>query len=252
MSDGDVITYPVTPDLPHALGRNVNHDPAHRNFALPQVDTLPSTSFRHRRYGACVNQGQIGQCVIGATAHVFNCHPFRASFSARKLPCFTSAWLLPRYEEVTAADPYQGAYPPDDTGTDAESSMKVAQSHGEVVGYDWAFGALHGLATLPQAPLMQGTVWTDRMFECDSDGRVHYQGEPEVGGHETVVLGYEIRSKVTQSQNRVWCLNDWSTPEQRWGYAFSSSGIGNYFYLTLDEWEALIANNGDLVRPRVA
>lgn len=252
MADGDRIVYPIPEDAPHRLGRNVNHDPQNRAFSIVAPTALPTTSFRHRRYGECVYQDGIGECVIGATAHIFNTHPFRASFAARKLPTFKTPWLEPRYREVTAADPYPGAWPAQDTGTDAVSSMKVAQAHGEVVGYEWAFGAEHGLSTLPVAPLMQGTVWTDRMFYPDSDGRVHYEGEPEVGGHETVVIGYEVRSKLTIGRNRVWCLNDWATPESHWGVGFSANAIGNYFWLTVDEWTALIDGaNGDLVRPRV-
>lgn len=248
MADGDLIILPVTSD-PHPLGRNVNHDPQNRSYAIVTPEPLPTTSFRHRRYGTCVNQGGIGMCVIGATAHIFNCHPFRANFAARKIPCYTTAWLEPRYELVTRADPYQGEYPPTDTGTDAVSSLKVAQGRSEIVGYEWAFGSQHGLSSLVQAPLMQGTEWTDRMFTPDSDGRVHYQGEAAVGGHETVVLGYEVRSKLTRDNDRVWCLNDWGTLARPWG---SGSGVGNYFYLTFKEWTDLIDNHtGDLARPKV-
>lgn len=251
MADGDVVRLAPAPGRPHPLGRNINHDPQSRNYAVtaPAELVLPTTDFRHRRYGACVDQDGIGECVVGAMAHIFNMHPNRAHFGT---PCFKTAWLEPTYHEVTGMDPYPGQYPPDDTGTDANSALKWARDRGLIPAWEWAFGSAQGLASLPAAPFMQGTVWTDDMFHPDADGRVHPTGG-EAGGHETVVCGYERRSKLTRDDDRVWCLNDWGTPAQPWGVCFGTNCVGNYFYLTLPDWLDLIDNRkGDLARPRWA
>lgn len=252
MADGDVVQLPVRDDLPYKLGRNVNHDPQSRNFAITAPEPLPTEDFRHRRYGACVDQDGIGMCVPGTLAHILNTHPYRAHFTALKKACIKTPWLEPSYTAITAMDPYPGGWPQEDTGTDANSALKWAKSQGFITGHEWAFGAQHGLSTLREAPLMQGIDWTDRMYTPDGDGRVHYQGEPPVGGHETVVLGYEVVSKLTRDNDRVWCLNDWGTPQSSWGICFGTNCVGNYFYFTFKEWVDLIdGHNGDLARPNL-
>jgi hypothetical protein len=143
------------------------------------------------------------------------------------------------YSEATSKDPFQGQYPPTDTGSDGLTVCKVLQSRGYITSYEWAFGFQHGLSVISQYAMMQGTEWTNAMFHPEADGRVHPEGSV-AGGHEYVWVGVEIVSKLDSTQNRSWFLNSWG----------NSFGVNGYFYMTWPDHEALLARNGDLGCPR--
>lgn len=236
MADGDLVQLPWPDDAPHPLGRSIRHDPASRNFPAPRR-AVPTKDKRHRVYGAKLDQDGIGACTGFTAAHCLNAEPARAF--VRPEPTLTNAHAFDFYRGGSRLDPWPGAWEPEDTGSSGLAVCQHLRNIGRIPRYEWAFGFQHGLEVISYATLMQGTWWPEGMFHPDADGRVRPTG-PDAGGHEYLWVGIEIRSKLTPSQNRSWFLNSWG----RWG----KYGSG-FFYLTWDDHEALLARQGDLIRP---
>lgn len=231
MSDGDYIQIPFQP----GLGRHIAHDPRNRMFQAQRTATVPATNVRHRHFGAKLNQGNIGACTGFAGANCINTMPIRGSI--RPKPTMTNDNALAFYRGATSRDPFPGAYPPDDSGSSGLYVCQEMQAEGLITSYEWAFGFQHGLEAIGLSPLMQGTYWTEDMFNPEADGRVRPTGQ-DAGGHEYTWVGIEYRSSRQPSTNRSWFLNSWGL----WG----KSG---YFYMTWDDHEALLNRDGDLIRP---
>jgi hypothetical protein len=231
MADGDIIRIPFED---HRLGRHVHHDPRNREHAIARTVALPQ-DVRWRRRGAKLNQGNVGACTAFTGAHAMNTEPVRAAVHRRTL---TDADALDIYSKATVRDAIDGQYPPDDTGSTGLAVCQELQARGLITSYEWAFGHEAGVAALAHGPLMQGTYWTEQMFWPDPDGRVRPTGS-DAGGHEYLWLGLEIVSRLMPSKNRSWFFNSW-------GPTYGKSG---YFYMTWEDHAALLARDGDLIRP---
>lgn len=238
MSDGDVIRIPFDPSVYHPLGRHIQHDPRNRMFAAPVSEMIPEKDFRWRHYGMKLNQGNVGACTGFAGANAMNTMPYRRALAKRHT--FVNEDGLAFYVGATNRDPYEGSYPPHDTGSSGLAVCQELQAQRIITGYNWSFGFNHGLGSLVNGPLMQGTYWTEQMFYPDNDGRVKPIG-PDAGGHEYVWVGIEYRSKRQASQNRSWFLNSWGL----WGPKMG------YFYMTWEDHMNLLARDGDLIQPVV-
>jgi hypothetical protein len=230
MADGQIEFLPW--EGPYPLGRHIRHDVRSRAFAAPR-GAEPTRDKRHRTYGAKIDQGNLGCCVPTTGAHAMNSVPLRATVAPA--PTYKIDTVHNWYRAVTAIDPFPGAWEPDDTGSSGLALGQVLKDKGLISRYEWAFGFQHGLSVIPQQPLLQGTYWTDGMFYPDADGRVRPTGG-DAGGHEYLWVGVELRSKLTRADNRSWFLNSWAN----WG-------LGQFFYMTWDDHEALLARDGDLV-----
>jgi hypothetical protein len=136
------------------------------------------------------------------------------------------------YARATALDPFPGTYPPEDTGSDGLSVCKAAKELGLIDSYAWAFGQEHALDALQLAPVLVGIPWHNSMFRPDKKGYVHPDGNI-VGGHEFVLFGDNCKGKLT-------FLNSWGTD---WG-------VKGRFYMTYDDFGALLADQGDVAVPQ--
>lgn len=136
------------------------------------------------------------------------------------------------YSAATLLDPWEGSYPPDDTGSSGLAVAQAVKNLGYISGYRWAFGINHVLASLTLGPVLMGSVWHNDMFWPDEEGFVHATGD-EVGGHEYLLNGINLRDKY------VWALNSWS---DIWG----SKGR---FKMSFDTLDALLKAEGDVVVP---
>lgn len=245
MSDGLVQHIPwETPDPEHmSLGRSIRHDPASRGFALPRGTV--TGDIRHRNYGRKLYQDGIGACTCFTAAHAVNSSPLRQLRKPAKTLTATNAFELYRF--ASANDPWPGAWEPDDTGSSGLAACKALINAGYATGYQWAFGYDHGLASLPDGPLMQGTWWTEDMFTPDSTGRVRPTGR-DSGGHEYLWIGseeYGRRPTGGSRRRRSWFLNSWQESSRRqWGE-------NGYFWMDEDDHRALLERDGDLVRPTI-
>ncbi len=96
---------------------------------------------------------------------------------------------------------------PDQEGTYDRALMKVLVGLGRVERYLWA-ATPHEMQrwVLDVGPLLVGTAWHEAMFEVDTAGFVHPEGDV-VGGHEYLVRGYSLvrdAYRCVQSWGRGW------------------------------------------------
>jgi hypothetical protein len=215
----------MTTPIEYGLGRKVNHDPRSRNFPAPRAtDRKP---VMHRRWGQVLDQGSLGSCTGNAMAQALNMRPLHTP-GTRFLKEEDAVAL---YQRATQLDPFPGAFPPDDTGSDGLSVCKAAAEKGLIKSYQWAFGFDHALDALQNGPVLVGLPWHNSMFTPDSDGYLHPDGN-KVGGHETVLFGDDCRDTLT-------VLNSWG---KNWG----RSGRYKLSYATFKE---LLADQGDVAVP---
>jgi hypothetical protein len=238
MADGDQIVIPVDPAIiPDGLGlgRNVFHDPRSRAFAVSVPMGIEIRSVRHDVVKTTLNQGNIGACTR-----------FSLQMALMTRPLWNGLWNFTNedgwrgYARQTQIDPFPGTftYPPpggQDTGSDGNSAAWVAREQGLITGWSHAFGVQQSLETLMLQPDTTGTIWTQTMFYPDADGRVHPTGAV-AGGHQYERIGYDAERR------RLWCLTPWG----QWG----PFGDGT-FYIALDDYANLLAQNGDVTVPKV-
>lgn len=214
------------------LGRHVEHDP--RSRAYPAIRAEERDAVMHEHYGRVLNQGDLGSCTGNAMAHALVTAPLR-----RPLVHSTNEKLAVRlYSRATELDPWDGSYPPDDTGSSGLAVCKAAQEAGYISRYEWAFGVDHARAALVNGPLLFGTVWYERMFEPDEDGVVNIGGGV-AGGHEYVCLGYV--------GSMFHFINSWG---RHWGVASAVADVsGGTFWMSYDTVATLLEDQGDVVQP---
>lgn len=207
--------------MTHPLGRIVNHDPRSLNFPAPTVGTRQPV--KHRIYGSVLDQGNLGSCVLNASAHALNSAGLHRLRSRLAKEPDAVKW----YELATAADNYPGQYPPDDTGTDINAAGKVLRDAGKIAGWNHAFGLDHTLGALQVSGVLLGISWHQSMFTPDKNGYVHPDGNV-VGGHEVFIYGDDATGSVLVRNS--------------WG---SSWGVRGDFRLTYSDLGALLADQGD-------
>jgi hypothetical protein len=233
----------VTAAVPYALGRRVNHDPRSRAFpfaARPEAATQVASRPRWPSAIGILDQGSLGSCVpntgVERVAFSDSVRPGLASvvYGGRRraldeslVTDETDGW----YHEVTSIDPFDGTYPPDDTGSDGTSLGKFLKSIGLVDSYTHAFGGLGDvLAALMTGPVPVGVNWYDSMFTPASSGElVITKGADVAGGHE-----FNLDGELDAVARRVWMTNHWG----EWGVA----GRAWMSYATL---ERLLGEDGD-------
>lgn len=204
------------------LGRHINHDP--RSWAYAYEEGVP-VSKRHISNTEVLNQGNLGSCTGNAATKCLSYEPF-----------WTGDWTLDEdfavkvYSAATRIDPYNGYYPPDDTGSDGLSVAKVLKSQNFISGYQHGFSAAAVYTALGKQPVIVGTDWYTNQFYPDDDGRLNITGQLE-GGHEYVLDEVDVQNK------RVWMQNSWG---DGWG-------IEGRAYYTFDDFATLLGRGGDCV-----
>lgn len=219
----------IPENTPHPLGRLVEHDPRSRQFPARAKADIRDKMWR--KYGPTLDQGTLGSCTGNAAAHAMNAAPYRAPHAGR--PLLKQADAVSIYQDATILDPFPGTYPPEDTGSSGLAVAKVLRNRGYIDGYSHAFSVEQALGALMLGPLLFGTYWHGSMFEPDARGYVHPDGSI-YGGHEVLIIGYTGKT--------VHLLNSWG---KGWGQ-------GGRFKLTLEDFTALMLNDGDVtaLRPK--
>lgn len=211
------------------LGRHVNHDSRSRSFAYPVTGDVPIVSVQHIRHTPILDQGSLGSCTGNAAIGCMGTGQFYATVDGRdRYHALNEADAVAVYSRATQIDPFTGAYPPDDTGSDGLSVAKVLTEAGMIAGYRHAFSLDAALAALMQSPVITGTVWRDGMFNPNADGLVTPSG-PVAGGHEYVADGYDA------ARGWVWFRNSWGD----WAKAGS-------FAMEAEAWGKLLDDDGDV------
>lgn len=223
------------------LGRIQRHDPQSRRYAV-SVTPTPGKSVRHSMNAPNVDQFYLGACVGFSGTNMLNCSMAvrsRAKFnSIVKYDKAGTTYLsnndgIENYHWATVYDPYPGEYPPSDEGSSAIGLMTWWKQVGIVTGYDWAFSFDQFLAALQRQPVLVGTEWFDSMMEPDDVGVLHPGGR-SAGGHEY------LATQINWPRRHIGFENSWG---EAWG-------VGGRFYMTFDDFEALLADGGDAVAPR--
>jgi hypothetical protein len=213
------------------LGRHVRHDERSRAFAVRPVSLGTLRSVRHKRHAAVFDQGHewdrvtrkyvdLGSCVPNAGNGALSTAPFRHSYSGGR--CVVD------YRLVTAADPFEGQWPPDDTGSDGLSFAKLARSQGRIARYEHAFSLDATLTALASHPVMLGIAWRTGCDRPNASGLVRWTGDVR-GGHEVVADELDVERRL------VGCTNSWS----------AAWGLRGRFYMPWDDLGAALADDGD-------
>ncbi len=230
--------------IPHTdprLGRHVWHDERSRRFPAP-MRSAPLRSVRHHRHVPVFDQGDLGSCTGNAAIGCLATGLFYATINAGD-----AAWLRTLdqeaaravYSAATRVDPFDGEWPPEDTGSTGLAVAKVLKDAGAISGYRHAFRAYDALTALMATPLIVGTNWWSEMYSPDEMGVARVAGQT-VGGHE-----YLLDEYVAPAESHARFGRDGSAMvgfTNSWG---SSWGLAGRFYLTVADFQRLLAAQGD-------
>lgn len=198
------------------LGRHIEHDPRSRDHAFGVV--LAPSSLRtvvHRRYGAVLDQGQLGSCTGNAMAGAINTSPLHTT----REHLLREAEAVGLYELATQLDGFDGTYPPDDTGSSGLAVAKAAVQKGYIGSYQHAFTTEEALAALQIGPVLCGINWYEGFDHPSLDGLVQIAGQVR-GGHEIEALGFHLGRSIDESL--IELENSWSSAWGRRGRFFFS------------------------------
>lgn len=216
---------PAAPGNPHPLGRHVNHD--HRSFAyrITFGRKVALQTLGHRTYGLPLDQGQLGSCTGNAVAGACNTVPVHSAGEA----ILREGDAVAIYHAATNLDPFEGAYPPEDTGSDGTSACKAAVQLGYIKSYRHCFSLDDTLQALQRYPVIVGVNWYEQMFDPTADFFVRIGGQV-AGGHEFLLRGY-----VAARKPYVLCMNSWGP---NWA-------LGGKFKLFVTDLQRLLDEDGD-------
>lgn len=225
----DIRTYePVDP----RLGRHVRHDSRSLMYQVAPQPRSAMVSKRHYSMIPTLDQGQLGSCTGNAATKNMSYGEFWSAQGDTVLSTTDSSanqsYAVEVYAAATAIDPWDGTYPPTDTGSDGLSVAKIMHQRGLISGYKHATSLDAVLTALQTQPVITGTAWYEGMYDVESDGRIRPTGEMQ-GGHEYTL------DEVDMENGRVWLQNSWGP---RWG-------IDGRAYLTFEDYRSLLADWGD-------
>lgn len=212
------------------LGRHVEHDPRSREFAFGAV--LPMGALldvHHQRFGGPLNQGNLGSCTGNAVAGACNTLPLHTVPSH----LLRQSHAKNIYSIATHIDEFQGAWPPEDTGSSGLAAAKAAAQLGLISEYRHAFSVEEAVSALQLGPVITGVPWFEGFDHPDADGYVEISGQVR-GGHEFEILGFEWR--LTFDDSLVAAENSWG---MEWGH-------GGRFWFTVSTWRKLLEQDGDV------
>lgn len=222
------------------LGRNVLHDPLSKYYPYEPAGSTVLRSVRHKRLIPVLDQGNIGACTGNAEEGLLGTEPFFAVIpeSHPRKPTGDAdddeAQAVQLYSEATRLDPFSGAYPPIDTGSNGLSVCKAAKAAGLISGYLHAFSLTAALQALTTQPVITGINWYDSFDEPDHNGLIRITNQASVrGGHEMVL------DEILVTERLIGGTNSWGTG---WGKR-------GRFYISWADFERLMHEHGDVTIP---
>jgi hypothetical protein len=181
----------VVPQKDKRLGRQKVHDPVSRGW--PLSFTLDREHWRTksvRLYDPWPNLNQChGECTGVAKSMEFNAVGNRRKGHVLKMDDAHKIYSLASLK----FDPWDGGWPPEDTGSSGLAAAKAAQQLGLGGSYRHVFrGADEVVQLIQQGRAVNvGTWWTWGMFEPDEDGIIEPTGGM-AGGHQYLARGYDL------------------------------------------------------------
>lgn len=178
----------VVPQLDKRLGRQKVHDPRSRRFSRgTSIDRSTWRSRAIKIYDPPSNPSQChGECT-GTT----KCMQLNASGNRieGKILGMEDAHVL--YTFASHNDPWDGGWPPSDTGSSGLASAMGAQVMGLGGSYTWIFNGADGVvqSIMDDETVSVGTWWTEDMMTPNSKNIIEPTGK-RVGGHQYLARGY--------------------------------------------------------------
>lgn len=212
------------------LGRHVQHDPRSRAFGATKARGTRDRVI-HQRHGKILNQGQIGSCTGNALLGALATDPLH-----RRYERITENRAVQAYSLATKLDPFDGQYPPDDTGSSGLAVCQAGVQLGWLTRYEHAFGIDQALDALQVRAVITGVDWYEGFDQPDPTGRVEITGQIR-GGHEFVVRGYV--PYIEPLNSLILCDNSWGP---KWGR-------NGHFTMTVRTWATLLEAQGDVTIP---
>lgn len=213
------------------LGRHVEHDPRSKQHPFGVVMAASQmVSITHRRYGSIFDQLDIGSCTGNAGAGAINTVPLHV-LRHRALVEKDAVGI---YSLATKLDGFDGEYPPDDTGSSGLAAAQALKQMGLITDYRHAFTLAEALTALQIGPVITGVNWYEGFDNPNPNtGMVAIAGQIR-GGHEFLIRGIDVRSKITDSI--LHCDNSWGL----------SYGIHGHFKMRVSTWAQLLTEEGDV------
>jgi hypothetical protein len=208
------------------LGRNVNHDARSLRFLVNSPARALSTT-EHERMIPVLDQGQLGSCTGNAAVGAVGTKPLFDALPSGH-PELDEDLAVKVYSAATALDPYDGQYPPDDTGSDGLSAAKACKNLGLISGYLHATSLDAMQSALQDTPVIVGVNWYEGFDDPDSNGLVKVSGKVR-GGHEFEVVGVDMENQLFHA------VNSWGT----------SWGKNGHFWFSFDSMTRLLSEDGD-------
>lgn len=205
------------------LGRFVAHDSRSRRYPYRARRAGNVVTVQHERLAPIFDQGNLGSCVPNAGVGTLAYRQYAdTNVALNETSC------LDYYRKVTRADPFTGAWEPDDTGSNGLSMAQVFKADGKVSGYQHIFTPQDFMGALQTGPVMCGTDWHEDMFDPGPGGLVTPTGAV-AGGHEYIAQGYHTDTGLIHFDNS-------------WGTGFGDAGT---FRMHRDDFFRLLSADGD-------
>jgi hypothetical protein len=177
-----------------------------------------------------LDQGSLGSCTGNAVVGLLATEPFRSDGVRDDVELIQSL-AIEIYSRATVIDPFEGHYPPTDTGSSVLSAMKIAKSMGLIKEYRWCIGFDDVLRTLSHVgPVVVGVTWYRNFNRPDCNGLVKIGG-PTEGGHAFQLIGIDVEKKL------VWAVNSWG----------NTWGEDGRFCISFDDIRTLLNDRGEAV-----
>jgi hypothetical protein len=223
----------------YGLGRVKQHDPRSIHYSVPAWPRWAVKAVDWTRRAPIFDQGQLGSCTCNAAAGLVATDAVgytgasSVTLSGNVLPV-DETFALQVYSLATQLDEFQGAYPPDDTGSSGIGAAKALVQLGLSSLYQHVF-SLEALNTaLQRGPVMIGINWYESMFDTDANGVVKVNRRSSLaGGHEFVVSAYLPSSGLYRMDNS-------------WGPGW---GIGGSAFFKSADLQWLLSQDGDVTQP---
>lgn len=182
------------PQLRPNLGRQRVHDS--RSLEFPTRVVIDKTKWEGRSiriYDPKVNPNQChGECTCCTKCMQFNAERNRAAGVVLDMD---DAHKL--YHVATTVDPFQGTWPPADTGSSGLASAQAAVQLGLGGEYLHVFnGADEVVQLIHEGHVVSvGTWWYEDMFKPNAKGIIEPTG-PQVGGHQYAARAYHPKQDL--------------------------------------------------------
>ena len=234
----------TAPNLPFALGRNVEHDERSRDFAFSIPPPEKLTDVIWPDVSGILDQGNVGSCTGNAAAQLVNTAAFdKMRTIVHKDTFLTEKDAVTIYSEATKLDNISGSYPPDDTGSSGLGAAKALKRFRYIETYTHCFTWDQFCAAIATQPVIAGTLWTHNMFTPDSKGVIHVHSIAEgniAGGHEYMIRG------ILYSKSLVLMRNSWS---YTWCPGSENGKVPGEAWISFADFKTLLKNQGDITVP---